>query len=89
MPKRGFEKIAGTNFTVAKVGKWTDLDAYSFNYPNLQQPQYGKLFLKHELGLTGMEVSINKMAPGEQMPYSHKHKTNEELFIFIKGTPVS
>jgi len=85
MHKKAFEKVEGKNFTAARIGKWTELDSYSFNHPNLNKLQYGKLFLKHEIGLTGMEVSINKLAPGEQMAYSHKHKNNEELFVFLKG----
>jgi len=45
----------------------------------------GKLFLKELLDLTGMEVSLNVLRPGEMIPFYHKHRKNEELYIFIKG----
>ena len=46
----------------------------------------GKLFLKELLGLTGMEVSANVMAPGQGMPFCHRHRLNEELYIFLSGS---
>jgi mannose-6-phosphate isomerase-like protein (cupin superfamily) len=80
-----FDKLQGDNFTVAHIGKWANLDRYSFRHPKLPKPYPGKLFLKKELKLTGMEVSLNKLPPGTQMPFYHKHQENEELYLFIKG----
>jgi len=80
-----FDKLQGDNFTVAHIGKWADLDRYAFQHPKLPKPYPGKLFLKKELKLTGMEVSLNKLPPGTQMPFYHKHQENEELYLFIKG----
>ncbi|MED2962327.1 cupin domain-containing protein, partial [Bacillus thuringiensis] len=34
---------------------------------------------------TGMEVSLNVLPPGISMPFYHKHRENEELYIFVKG----
>jgi mannose-6-phosphate isomerase-like protein (cupin superfamily) len=79
------DKLDGENFTAVHLGKWTDLDKYSFKTPKLPRPYPGKLFLKTELKLTGMEVSLNKLPPGTQMPFHHKHQENEELYLFIKG----
>ena len=45
----------------------------------------GKVFLKERLGLTGMEASVNAMLPGEGIPFLHKHKRNEELFVVLRG----
>ena len=45
----------------------------------------GKHFLGRELGLSGMEVSLNAAAVGEAMPFSHGHKQNEELYLFLSG----
>ena len=45
----------------------------------------GKIFLKERLGLTGMEVSVNAMLPGEGIDFLHKHRENEELFFILKG----
>jgi len=85
MDKLLFEKVEGQNFTVAHIGKWIDLDKYTFRHTKLPGAYTGKLFLKNELKLTGMEVSLNELPPGNQMPFYHKHKENEEFYLFIKG----
>lgn len=85
MAELTFDKLQGDNFTAAHIGKWADLDKYAFQHPKLPRPYPGKLFLKKELKLTGMEVSLNKLPPGTQMPFHHKHQENEELYLFIKG----
>lgn len=46
----------------------------------------GKGFLGQRLGLTGVEVSLNAMAPGQSVPFSHAHKQNEELYLFLSGS---
>jgi mannose-6-phosphate isomerase-like protein (cupin superfamily) len=55
----------------------------------LQRPQgpamKGKDFLGQKLGLTGMEISINAMPPGQSVPFTHSHKENEELYLFLSG----
>ena len=79
MTKPLFEVTDYQDHTVGHVGKWSDLDKYTF------QTFPGKLFLKNALKLTGMEVSLNKLAPGAGVPFRHKHKKHEELFIFVKG----
>lgn len=45
----------------------------------------GKLFLQQRLKLTGAEISFNHLAPGDAMPFYHKHKHSEEIYLFIKG----
>ena len=85
MDKLPFEKVEGQKFTVTYIGKWIDLDKYTYKHPKLSGAYTGKVFLKNELKLTGMEVSLNKLPPGTQMPFYHKHKENEELYLFIKG----
>lgn len=85
MAESSLKKKEGKNFTVAEIGAWKELDNYTFTHPNLPTALPRKLFLKKELGLTGMEVSLNKTLPGEGAPFYHGHKANEELYIFIKG----
>jgi uncharacterized cupin superfamily protein len=46
----------------------------------------GKTFLGSVLGLTGMEVSLGSMLPGEAMTFLHAHKQNEELYLVVSGT---
>ena len=45
----------------------------------------GKIFLGQELGMTGAEASLQRLAPGEQPAFLHSHKTHEELYVIISG----
>ena len=65
-----------TNFKILKIGK---LDTVSKNYEN------GKAFLHDLLDLTSCEISVNSMGAGVKLPFNHKHKQNEEIYIFLKG----
>ncbi|MGN0214360.1 MAG: cupin domain-containing protein [Muribaculaceae bacterium] len=64
----------GNGYVVATVG-------------NLSQFT-GKAFVKDVVGTTGMEMSITTMAAGEEVPFFHRHKQNEELYIVISGEGV-
>jgi len=47
---------------------------------------HGKYFIGKELGLTGCEVSLNRLLAGKGMPFAHTHKKNEELYIVLRGS---
>jgi mannose-6-phosphate isomerase-like protein (cupin superfamily) len=76
----------GTNYTSASLGEFAGLDDYKFSHPALPFEVEGKVFLNSILGLTGAEISINKLPPKVSMPFNHKHHKNEEVYIFLKGT---
>ena len=42
-------------------------------------------FLKDELNLTSCEISVNVVPQGFKVPFNHKHKQNEEIYIVLKG----
>ncbi len=67
-------KKKGNGYAVASVGNLATFG--------------GKDFLKDALSLTGMEVSFGTLAAGEAVPFNHKHKQNEELYIVLSGTGV-
>ena len=46
----------------------------------------GKYFLGEKLGLSGCEVSLNRLPAGKGMPFVHAHKNNEELYIVLRGS---
>jgi mannose-6-phosphate isomerase-like protein (cupin superfamily) len=48
----------------------------------------GKYMIGQELGLTGCEVSLNRLPAGKGMPFVHTHKKNEELYIVFKGSGI-
>ncbi len=47
---------------------------------------HGKYFAGKDLGLTGCEVSINRLPAGKGMPFVHSHRKNEELYIILRGS---
>jgi uncharacterized cupin superfamily protein len=64
------------------MARWSDFVLERPGGPSMR----GKHFLGHGLGLTGIEVSLNAMAPGQSVPFSHSHKQNEELYLFLSGS---
>jgi uncharacterized cupin superfamily protein len=73
------------NFQSKNFGALQDLDQYVFAPEGASIRVEGKLFLGDELGLSSMEVSLNRDAAGNGMSFYHRHKSNEELYIFISG----
>ncbi len=65
-----------TNYTKTELGKLENLET---SYQN------GKAFLHDALNLTSCEISLNTMKKNTKLPFSHKHKQNEEIYIFVKG----
>ena len=45
----------------------------------------GKAFLHDKLDLTSCEISLNIVPKGFKVPFNHKHKQNEEVYIILKG----
>ncbi len=72
-------------FTVVQMGPWEKLDDYELEHPGSKKSVKGKVFLRERLGLTGMELSLNKFPPGRAVPFLHRHKTHEELYLFVRG----
>jgi quercetin dioxygenase-like cupin family protein len=69
----------GKNFTLLDIG----------SFERLAERDYkgfgGKFFAGDELGLSGCEVSLNRLPAGKAMPFAHAHKQNEELYIITGG----
>lgn len=76
---------SGTHFTAIDLGSLSQLEQYKFQHPMLPRETEGKIFLNRLLGLTSGEISINKLPPRTSMPFYHKHRLNEEIYIFLKG----
>lgn len=73
------------NMSCAQVGEPQQWMNYLFAHPLLPKPAKGKHFLKEELGLSGMEISINSLPGKVAMPFSHTHRLNEEVYFFLSG----
>ncbi len=79
---------SSSNTNTYQVMNFGALEAWStfvLAHPKLG-PVPGKQFLASELGLTGMEVSLNSLAPGKDVPFLHGHRQNEELYLFLTGS---
>lgn len=46
----------------------------------------GKCFLSQPAGLTGCEISINRIPAGLGLGFTHHHKQNEEIYIVVAGS---
>ncbi len=64
-----------TNYKTTELGKIDEL----INLEN------GKAFLHDALELTSCEISVNTVPKGFKVPFNHKHKQNEEVYIILKG----
>lgn len=62
------------NYSVATVG---NLNEFA-----------GKAFIKDVMNTTSMEVSFGTLEPGQAVPFFHKHKQNEEVYIVLSGEGV-
>lgn len=74
-----------TNYQKHDIGLLSSLEQHVFAPDALPVRLEGKVFLKEMLGLTSMEVSVNKDAPGTGINFYHRHHNNEETYIIIGG----
>lgn len=76
----------GENFAVVDLGVFSELEQFTFAAPEKSLKVEGKVFLKQLLNLTSAELSLNKLPPKKSVPFYHKHRLNEEIYIFIRGS---
>jgi hypothetical protein len=80
------ETCRGNHYTAVQLGTWEQLTQYSVEVPALPGRKIpGKLFLKELMGLSSMEISVNKLPAGASVPFYHTHKEHEEVYLFIRG----
>ena len=72
------------DYSKIELGALTRLTENTFQ-PSPDFKIDGKKFVKDELGLTSSEISFNTMESNTAIPFLHKHKENEEIYIGIKG----
>jgi mannose-6-phosphate isomerase-like protein (cupin superfamily) len=63
-------KKTGTNYKASSIGDISKLR---------------RVTLHDELELTGSEISINELPAGVSIPFVHRHKRNEEVYLILKG----
>lgn len=75
----------GENFAAVNLGEFSQLHQYSFEMPEKDFKVSGKVFLNQIINLTSAEVSLNNLPPKKSIPFYHKHRLNEEIYIFVQG----
>ena len=68
------------NYTTEDIGPFENLSKLEF------MGFHGKHLIGKDMGLTGCEVSLNRLPAGKGMPFVHTHKKNEELYIVMRGS---
>lgn len=73
---------AKKNYSSLDIGAFANLKDLDYNGVK------GKYFIGKELGLTGSEISLNRLPAGKGTPFVHSHKKNEEVYIITGGKGV-
>lgn len=75
----------GQNFAVTDLGLFSELRKFAFETSEAPMKLEGKIFLKQILDLSSAEISFNNLPPNTSVPFYHKHRLNEEIYIFVQG----
>ncbi|WP_072681503.1 cupin domain-containing protein [Arcobacter sp. LA11] len=73
------------NYKLIHTNEFQNIKNETFVIEGTPLKKEGKLFLKEVLDLSSMEISLNILKPDEEIPFFHKHKKNEEVYVIIKG----
>jgi len=74
-----------STYSVFEAGAPAEWLRGEFPHPAFKRAVRGKQFLAEQLGLTGMELSLNSLPPGFAVPFLHRHRAHEELYLFLSG----
>ena len=77
--------VRGTNFTCVHAGPMEGWTQYVLEPPAAPRAVRGKVFLQNLLGSAGLEVSLNVAPPGAAMPFLHRHRENDEVYVVLGG----
>jgi mannose-6-phosphate isomerase-like protein (cupin superfamily) len=75
----------GDNYKAIDIGSLEQLSDYDFVHPKLGHTVKKKLFIGEILKSAGAEISFTELTPKTTISFLHKHKTHEEIYIFLKG----
>lgn len=77
--------VRGTKFTCFHAGPKEGWAQYRLEPPDVPLPAKGKLFLRSLLGSAGLEMSLNVVQPDQGMPFLHRHRDNDEVYVVVGG----
>ena len=79
------QTVRGTNFTCFHAGPREGWAQFRLEPPAVPMPARGKLFLRSLLASAGLEMSLNVVPPGKAIPFLHRHRENDEVYIVVGG----
>src|SRR5215471_4275046 len=77
--------VRGANFTCVHAGPMGEWAQFRLGPPDVPLPARGKLFLQNLLGSAGLEMSLNVVPSGKGMPFLHRHRQNDEVYVVVGG----
>jgi mannose-6-phosphate isomerase-like protein (cupin superfamily) len=77
--------VRGANFTCVNAGPMEGWAQFRLEPPDVPRSAQGKMFLRNYLGSAGLEISLNALPPGKAIPFLHRHRQNEEVYIVVGG----
>jgi mannose-6-phosphate isomerase-like protein (cupin superfamily) len=72
-------------YSVCSIGKLEDLGKFTYKHPLLTEDMKGKVFVGEALNTTSMEISFQSLPAGQEIPFDHKHRKHEEVYVTLKG----
>ncbi len=75
----------GKNYSVLHTGTPSSWKELYGTFGSFAEPVRGKYFIKNNLDMKGLEISINSFPPGREMPFIHRHNKNDELYFVLSG----
>jgi mannose-6-phosphate isomerase-like protein (cupin superfamily) len=75
----------GESFTAINIGDFGGLLGHSYLHPKLKREVVGKVFVGEAIKSSGTEISFQLLPPKTEIPFLHKHRNHEEIYIIIKG----
>ena len=79
------QTVRGSNFTCFHAGPMEGWGQFRLEPPDVPVPARGKLFLRGLLGSAGLEMSLNVVPPGKGIPFLHRHRQNDEVYVVVEG----
>jgi len=77
--------VRGANFSCVHAGAKEGWAEFRMQPPDVPMPTKGKMFLRGLLGSAGLEVSLNAVPPGKGIPFLHRHRENDEVYVVVGG----
>jgi mannose-6-phosphate isomerase-like protein (cupin superfamily) len=79
------QTMRGTRFTCVHAGSKEEWMQFRLEPPQVPMAISGKLFLGKLLETSGLEMSLNVVLPGKGIPFLHRHRQNDEVYVIVGG----